>query len=272
MSRVVDVQVNPWGRWLGPEPQRSDLWIVDFSYVLTMLGKNAKNSAMQGNPDNGVPYTPPEWATYLAQSVTLPELKVAMEPIRRDSRPYPTPAWDQPLDAISMNFILDASAKGSAAPNPYRSDVYQMLDLWRASVRAGRGSMSSEYCLTLNSNYQLNYKSIVRVLLLRGGTPFPPPNGPSAADIVGLYANGLTPGAINNMLVSMNGDVAQASGSPDPQNDLQFAMQYDLVNCWLSGFKLSELSYEQSKVLTLQATFYADDIQQESITSLATTP
>jgi hypothetical protein len=98
-----------------------------------------------------------------------------------------------------------------------------MLDVWRMAVRAGRGPMSSEFSITLDANYRIDYAFDVRLMLMR------------------------------------------PSSDPDPKsNDLEFSLQLRLVNCWLSGFKLTELTYESTKVAQLDATFYTEDIRQES--------
>jgi hypothetical protein len=259
MARVIDNQANLWGRSYGAEAQRSDLWIVDFSTVLQLL--NA--SIFQGDAmSKGVaqPFIPPKLATYHLQSVTLPDLKVRSEAIRRDSRPYQTPSWDEPLEAITFSFILDCWKAGkSYAVDPYRSDIYQLLDVWRAIVRAGRGGMSGEYAITLDDNYRIDYKADVQLNLMRGVSP----------QVIELKnAVQLTLGAAAEVygLTSTSGlDLAstlEASGNTIV-NDLAWSMKFKLINCWLASFKLSDLNYDAAQVVKLTATLYADDIQQQ---------
>ena len=251
MARVIDNQTNLWGKPQGIEAQRSDLWIVDFRDVLTGLNANIVEGPQTMSIALAQPYLPPKLATYYAQSVALPELKIRSDPVRRDSRPYQAPSWDEPVDAITMNFILDCYKPGGADADPYTSDIYQMLDLWRACVRAGRGSMSEEYAIRLNANYSANCAFTVYVNLLRAANPtvLQSPNGLLVDTNFGDPYRGATP-----------------SRPPPSQiitNDLAWSMRLKLVKCWLSGFKLSELSYEAAKVLMLNATFYADDVCQE---------
>ena len=245
MARIIDNQANIWGKQLGADGQRSDLWVVDFNQALSGLANVAGMASLTSTVKNtpamssglAVPYVPPKLATYFANTVSLPELKLKSEPIRRDSRPYPMPSWDEPLDPIRMVFWLDCFRPGGSAINPYRSDIYQMLDVWRAIVRAGRNSMSSEYALTLDGNYRINYAYDVRVLLMR------PSSNPTVNAVSTTTANAAVVSSV--------------------MNDLEFSTQFRLVNCWLGSFKLSELSYEAAKIIQLETVFYAEDIRQE---------
>ena len=253
MARIIDNQLTQWGRTGGPEPQRTDLWVVDFKSVLVGLNKSATSGRNTVSPDIGpsiptlVPYIPPKLSSYYAQSVTLPDLKVRSEPVRRDSRPYPMPSWDEPLEAITMTFILDCQGPGDVAKTPHTSDIYQMLDMWRSVVRAGRGSMSREYSIRLNESYSINYAFDVRVQMLKGTTP------QSAIEL--MSSNEDTDPRYMPMLVG-TGNFAE------PNTDLRAGLQFSLVNCWLASFKLGELSYADAKVELLTAVFYADDILQ----------
>jgi hypothetical protein len=248
MARVIDQQTNPWGRQnQGIEPQRSDLWVVDLSAVVRGL-----KVALAGDSEElsfGIerPFLPTILGSYFAQSVTLPELKVRSEHIRRDSRPYQMPSWDEPCDAATMTFVLDCYRPGGNNNNPYTSDIYQVLDIWRAVVRAGRDAMSSEFAITLNSDYTIGYAFNIYLKLLRGTLP-------------SYYDSGY------------DADYVGANGQPVNQveiiNDLALAKQFTLINCWLGGFKMSELNYEGgAKAVLLTATIYIEDICQEPITT-----
>lgn len=237
MGRIIDDQVNIWGKQQGAEIQRSDLWVVNFNQALSGLASVVFSGAPM-SPGLGLPYVPPKLATYYASAVALPDLKVRAEPIRRDSRPYQTPSWDEPLDGIRMTFVLDCFKAGGTALSPYRSDIYQMLDVWRAVVRAGRGAMSNEYAITLDGNYRIDYAFDVQLSLLRGSSN-PTVNGQTS-----------TPTANQTVAASII-------------NDLEFSTQFRLVNCWLGSFKVSELNYDAAKVVQIDTTFYAEDILQD---------
>lgn len=244
MSRVITNQNNLWGKQSGIEPQRSDLWIVDFSLALTGLSGaanvsglasvvNGRTGASSMNSGVPVPYVPPAIPTYYASSVTLPDLKIRSEAVRRDSRSYPMPSWDESLEPVRINFLLDCFKPGGAFKTPYQSDIYQMLDVWRAVVRAGRGSVSSEYSITLDNNYRIDYAFDLRVMMMRASSA--PSLNPDASDPA--------------LIVS---------------NDLEFSLQLRLVNCWLSSFRVSELNYEGAKMVQIEALFHAEDIRQEA--------
>jgi hypothetical protein len=238
MSRVISDQLNPWGREEGVDAQRSDLWIVDFSGAIAGLNKNISG------------LLPPRLATYYSQSVTLPDLKTKSDVIRRGSRPYQTPSWDEPLDPITMTFVLDSKSWFGADRTPYQSDLYRMLTLWRMCVRAGRGEMSSEgEVIELNASYRYDYDFDVPVRMLRGNA--------------------------NPAIIRVQSDPSSASGSDMPaqesgyyedviSTDLEFSTVLTLVKCWLGSFKISELSYADGKPVTITASFYAEDIKYES--------
>ena len=209
------------------DAQRSDLWVVDFSTAITGLNGNFTERTLA-----------PKLAAYTSRSVTLPELKTKSDQVRRDSRPYQMPSWDEPLDAIGMTFTLDSHKSTGDNADPYSSDLYQLLTMWRVSVRAGRGAMSKETEVPqLNAKYRVDYAFDVGVRLLRGCS------NPTAVDTVNSNSAAYDP-TVDSPVV----------------NDLEFSMQLVLVKCWLGGFKMSELSYDDSKPVTISATFYAEDI------------
>lgn len=236
MARIIDDQLNIWGKQQGIEPQRSDLWVINFNQALSGLASVSFDATPMSSGID-MPFLPPKLASYFAQSVALPDLKVKSETVRQDSRPYPMPSWDEALEGIRIVFLLDCFKPGGSSASPYRSDIYQMLDTWRAVVRAGRGAMSNEFAIALNGNYRIDYAFDVNVLMLRGSSV------PASLDSRTTRANQTAPSTIIN--------------------DIEFSLQLRLVNCWLSSFRTSELNYEGSKVVQIETTFYAEDILQE---------
>ncbi len=227
MARVIDNQTNIWGRQQTIDSQRADLWVADFTQALSGLASVIIDSNVLGN-NVSLPFVPPKLASYYVRVMGLPELRVRPDVVRRDSRPYQMPSWDDPCEAVRMTFLLDCFQPGKVF-NPYRSDVYQMLDVWRAVVRAGRGGMSTEYAITLDNNYRIDYAHDIGLNLLRPDVPEFNPN---------------------------------VTTSDAVTNDLQYSLQLKLVNCWLAGFRLEEVSYEGSKFLHIEATFYTEDVRQ----------
>lgn len=223
MARIIDDQINVWGREKGTDPQRSDLWVIDFTDALSGMAQALRGTELLNAAANPRFFIPSRLATYFARSVSLPSLNVRSEPIRRDARAYPMPSWDEPLEPIRITFILDCARQGQPPASPYRSDIYQMLEFWRVLVRAGRGPLSNEFAFTLNGDYRIDYAFNVRVSMLR----------PSANPTVTLT---------------------------EVTNDLEFSSRFDLVNCWLSSFKIGELNYEGARVVEIDSTFYAEDV------------
>jgi hypothetical protein len=277
VARVIQFQRNPWGAQAGTggeEPQRSDLWVVDMTSVLQGISTQL-NIALAPIP------------SYFAQSISLPELRVKADQFRRDSRPYNMPVFDEPLDPVKITFILDAALPG------YSSRIYHVLDCWRKLVRAGRGGMSQETFIALNAAYRVDFQFNINVRLLRGGqaainsalnqadalvqsvTPTPsrpniftlqtdntstsqkqaPSSTQTAAEQQAQAANQQAQANASTALLLSN---AVQLSSVD--NDLQYAGAYTLQNCWLGGFRISDLNYTTTQISTIEATIYAEDV------------
>lgn len=205
MARIVQ-QTNPWatqaGNGGGLDPQRSDLWKIDLSQVTNGL------SRVLGRRVPAIP-------TYFAQSVGFPEPKVRAEQFRRDSRPYNMPTFDEPLDPVKINFLLESPGPGES------SIIYRFLDQWRQVIRAGRGGMSaSAPNITLDANYRIDYAFNINVFLLRG-----------------------------------------TSGI---ENDLEYSATYTLINAWLGSFKLADVSHDGTRIMTVEAQIYPEDILDQN--------
>lgn len=281
MARVIQNQRNPWGAQAGlggEEPQRSDLWVVDLTSVLRGI-------------TTALNVTLPPIPAYFAQSVSIPELRVKADSYRRDSRPYNMPTWDEPLDPVKISFILDAALPG------YASRIYNVLDRWRSLVRAGRGSMSKEAVPVLNNNYRIDFQFNVTVMLLRGGhaainsalsqtdalaqsaTPAPtrpnifslqPNNTSTAQKQAPTDTQQVADQAIQaaNQQAAANAStallLANAVQLSSVDNDLEYSGAYTLQNCWLGGFRISDLSYANAQISTVEATLYAEDVYDQN--------
>ena len=270
-------QTNLWGKQadsgLGLEPQRNDLYFVDFSSAL----KNVQRAA------NVSPVLAPMLPQYV-RSVTLPELRTKPDVVRRDSIPYNMPSWDDPLDPIKITFLLDTNEQDD------RSDVTRFLDAWLALTRAGRGSRFQGYTapqghLLLNADYRVDFQFNVNLYLLRGanvtvggfvndgrddeqfkvftaqanaafrnlrkaagavqqGNPIPDPNGDNSFETAVTYA--------------------QLDQGASVEQDMVISTIYVLYNAWLGAYKISDLTYTESALVTVEATFYADSVQVQT--------
>lgn len=264
MARIIQDQKNVWGAQGGPEPQRSDLWQVDFDNASTALF--SLPFALERLNSTAVHFAPFRISRFYAQSLALPSLAIRPQAIRRDSRPYQTPSWDEPLDSIRMTFILDTAKPGNTA-DPYQSEIYALFDLWRAVVRAGRGAFSNEPAFTLDANYRVNYAYDVNLLFLKGSKPTV--TSTSDADITkqeritASSKAGLEPGRTPETLRALTVPANLNAGVVN--NDLEISTKLILVKTWISSFQVNELNYDAAKVVLLTAQFYAEDIQQVPI-------
>lgn len=269
MARDISTinQTNLWGKQadqgLGLEPQRNDLYFVDFASAVKNV---AAASRIQLAP------ILPQYV----RSVTLPELRTKADPIRRDSIPYNMPTWDDPLDPIKLTFLLDTKEQND------NSDVIRFLDAWLALTRAGRGSRNQGYSalgnwLKLNSDFRVDFQFNVNVFLLRGADPTVGVLFNNGTDEVAFRrAQALANIAYNNErkragLVQMGQpvpDSLNASRGTTNTNfvDLWNPIEQDMVihstwvmkRAWLGAYKLSDLSYTDSALVNVDATFYVD--------------
>lgn len=256
MARVTDI-TNQWGKKGGPDPQRTDLWQVDMSFVIDGINANAS-------------VTPklPQIPRYFATAISIPEQKVRAEQITRDSRVYNVPGKDEPLDPVKISFVMDDGgkvAKGEA--DAAQSTIYTILDVWRSVVRAGRGAVGSEASIDLGANYRIDYAFPVYIYLLKGQSL---PAASTASSVTRMRSSSPTfESTFEGGFAS--GDLESAvsvSSAPTFEDALRrgagldVSGVYQLENCWLAGFKMSDLAYDRSAVLTVEATLYADNILQ----------
>lgn len=257
MARVKDI-INQWGRQSGPNPQRSDLWQVDLSALITGL------NTVQSGEEDGIFL--PDMPRYFSASVSIPEQKIKAEPVRRDSCSYNMPGWDEPLEAFKFTFILDDGGnQSSSATISGQSTLYTLFTIWRAVVRSGRGAVGNESSFVLNANYTLDYAYPIYIYLLKGQAP---PGLSSLQAVIG--AN--TSNSYNTTFQDSNDEAAitraqlQSTGSDfsslAAQMGLDISGIYRLENAWLSSFKMADLSYEGAKVHTIEASIYADNLLQ----------
>lgn len=261
--RKFTQQNNPWGHFqFGPDAQRTDLWQVDFRETV----KNLVGVAGSINSLSTLKFIQP----FEVQSVTLPELKTRAEAVPRDSRSFMMPSMDEALDAIRMVFVMNSDQSLS-------SNLIKVLNGWRALVRAGRGAMSSEPSFALNANYTVDFAFNVTLKLARpgaitatGGQSVPanqsvPPNQNVGAPGLTIPNTAASPTAGSSQLALH----AAVSSSVNGMSKADYAtnFSYTLVKCWLSSHKVSEMSYADAKIMTVEATFYAEDIVSHKLQS-----
>jgi len=248
-----------WGVTGGENPQRTDLWQVDLTDVLDGLNDQA-----------GLEFLLKPIPHYYAASVALPELRVKGEAIRRDSRAYMMPSWDEPLEPVKIIFYVDdgfnrAAVSSNDIPN---SKIYRLLDSWRQVVRAGRGAVGSENEISLNADYTLAFRFPINVHLLRGYDLMQATRQAGQAQaLTGLsnsvqqtFGGGLLGQLLSPISVSASAAAGVLSDINSLTNFLEVASSYRLENCWLSGFRIGELTYEGSKALTLEASIYTENV------------
>jgi hypothetical protein len=164
----------------------------------------------------------------LVQSVVLPEPRIKQEVYERDSLSYNEPGADEALEALKITFLVNTDL--------YAYDIRNLLDIWIALARAGRGNRYGGYAASnfylLNSNYSAPCRFDIPISYLKGYTP----SGPSV--------------------------ISSAA-------QLEVCSQYIARQCWCSGYKNSDVSYDKTDFAKVDATFWPEDL--EHVNNLAFT-
>lgn len=252
MDQITSNLRNPWGISGGVNPQRTDLWQVNLTDAIASINDQIH---------------PPLQAvsSYFISTITLPELKVRAEPIRRDSQIYNMPSWDEPLDPVRITFIMDDGPTKKNLEALGQSQVYRFLNAWRRLVRAGRGSVGSEPSILLDDQYKIKFRFTIEAILLRG-YPALPVSIQSQKQSSISKPNNSTMDATFNTPVTGTPDASWGAQYRSPANTkanfagLGITNTLWLENAWLAGFKIGDMTYEGAKVLTIEANFYAENI------------
>lgn len=266
MSRIFN-QKNVWGSQGGVNPQRADFWGVDFSQVI-----NGLNDQIRPGATSKLAVTTDlvtldfSVEPYYIASVSMPTLKVATETVRRDSRPYMMPGFDEPLPEIKVMFIMETPTDSTT------SKIYRFMDTWRAFTRAGRGSMGGEKGVQqLNQNFRVNFRFPVTITLMRGNKSGKINNISSTfSQVSNEYYGDLD--SFNRELAGLSEQEKNArlksiisSAGLDVnavENPLEDCAVFQLENVWLSGFKMTDLDYSKgNEIVKIEASFYADNIR-----------
>ena len=253
MSKNIDPanQKNTWGRQTDNdsanilEPQRTDLYLADLQHAADGIAAVTKR-------------TMPQIVPQYVKSISFPEVRLRAEPFRRSSVPYQMPSWDEPVEPVKITFLLDTwnDPENSAVSN--HSDVCDLLDVWVALSRAGRGARAGGYAADgrgyylLDASYGVTCRFNLYVRLLRGVLP--------ALAVQAMRTSGLGAEAAVAAAVA-----AKTSTGSSVISDMVEHTKWRLLNAWCSGYKLMDLSYAASELMTVEASFYPETIARDSL-------
>lgn len=261
MSRVFN-QRNVWGSPGGPNPQRADLWKIDFVFAVRGLNRQID----EADAETDLSPIAPEVEPYYIASVSLPSLKVKPEAVRRDSKPYMMPGFDEPMGEMKVAFVLES-------PTITRSSkIYRFLDTWRAFVRAGRGPMGNERSvIRLGKNFTAEFRYPLLITLLRGN------KDPKAFEVSKTLS---TRG--DEFRSDVRTPISQITDTSQPyydnrvaaivnsaevaynavENDLEVCGIFQIERAWLSDFRVTDLDYSRGNEFTkIEATFQGETIR-----------
>lgn len=275
-------QINLWGKAGDSgalDPQRNDLFYVDFSQAVHGLAATPYASG---------------WAKWIdlnaltinilpqyVRSVTLPESRTKPEVVRRSSVPYNMPSWDDPLDPVKINFLVDTHSNKAPV-------VLKFLDAWLSLIRAGRGERKTGYSgspvLCDPTTYKVECRFGITIWMLRG-IPGESANdlafyaAAEAADLAAAQATvvqrnikrvqGLMQTGLSGMQVQQLQQAFPTLTEPLPtsqpfnpslNSDMQMHTYLRLNNAWLGGYKVSDFNHAESALSTIEATFYPESI------------
>jgi len=272
-------QINLWGKSAteGLDPHRVDLWYLDMKPVVDNINRL------------GLRYEIPPIFPQYAQSVTIPELKMKADPIRRGNVPFNMPSWDEPLDAMRITFLMPVNQNYGISPT---NDTLAFLTTWHELVRAGRGSrvhggLTGWYAETLalrpkgsRTPYGYPFRFNFEVYLLKPADVNDVNLTPQALAVQNQqalvarqtqqrYAESLKGVDMASIEASSRERLEASVSAPRTLTSiasfgaLEQSMSYVVKQAWLAGFKVGDLTYKESGPLTCEATFYAESIHQD---------
>ena len=266
-------QKNLWGRQVDGaasrvlEPQRVDLFLVDLEQAAKAISNVIGES---------MPFMIPQFV----RSVSFPEVKVRTEPYRRDSIPFNMPSWDEPVDGVKIVFLMDTYDGNN------QSNVCDLLDMWVALTRAGRGSRNGGYrnntgWFTLDASYKVACQFDINISLLRGAVTSQA-QLQAASDAAAL--NNVNAALYNSYVQDYERQQAAAAAGEEPDyvlnapgpepatvsstlpfTDMVEHTKWVLRQAWCAGYKLADLNYTEAGLATVEATFYPETIERETI-------
>jgi hypothetical protein len=270
-------QMNLWGKQTDAasssvlEPQRTDLFLVDLTSAAKLISKIAHAP---------VPVMFPQYV----RSIALPESIVKPEVYRRDSIPYNMPGWDDPIGAVKVTFLLD-----TWDTDYDKSDVIRFLDLWVGLTRAGRGARGSGFTnlnrqFILDDDYGVRCQFDIYVSLLRGALLNTEQALSDVRRVVQL--NDAILKQYEESMVEYRQQVANVGAEPGILTvpsyrqeratlflpDMLEHAKWRVGNAWCAGYKLQDLSYTESQVMSVEATFYPESIESSNLPYLVGSP
>jgi len=227
---------NVWGTQnSGLDLQRSDLWVVDISAVLSYI-----SLFVSTNYKNILTFDPDVYK-YLAQSVSFPEVRTNSSPFLIGNTPVNMPDYTAPIEGVRIVFNIE-SGGGSTSVGDSQSNILGLLEVWNMLVRIGRGGL---------------------VKIPPGVTRNTEPDQSSGVRFTARYAFDIG-------VAMLKGNDAQAISSADNfdlsnADDLQYSYSYILSKAWLSAFQVAEIGYGSSTIHTVTATIIPAEIYSSAL-------
>jgi len=221
---------NPWTKNDEYNVQRSDLWILDLSDVITYLQDRVNVSL------------PDQYDFHYASSISFPATRITQKTFIRDSQPVNMPDYDEAVGAVRVTFLLDSPVSVK------NSKIYNLLQSWRQLVRLGRGPMTDGDDFPADDqvvNYLTDPTSFDRILTNGNGFRF----------------------AFNLPVYFLKGAQIPVPSSDNPVDlaNLTFetASGQMISQAWLSSIQLGEIQYQAgNQAVTVAAELFPESILQ----------
>ena len=230
---------NPWAS-SNPDYslQRADLWTVNLSGVVDLINKDGETKISSADVVN-----------VAVQDVVFPVLRNNPKPVTRGTIPVQMPAYDAPVEAFRLTFLIDTPPQGPESDQYKPSIVLQTLRRWYRTCRAGRGDISigPGTPLLQFSNGVMAPASVPRCSV---GITFVGPNPKVLADILPgtllgrALQYGLGPSPINDDVLT-----------PRPHSN---TFGFVLVGAWVSGFQFENASQRATTHMTATLDVYGE--------------
>jgi hypothetical protein len=152
--------INPWGRENGMEAQRSDLWLLDFSSVISGIKDQAFVLEALGLSESDLPTQ--DDVAYYPQRISPPALRTRLRQIVHGTVPVQQPGYSEAIDSVRIEFLHDVRNRGRM------SRILSMIMAWQQLSRIGRRSTHGIYIPFPSAVYRPRFRFDVVIRLVQG--------------------------------------------------------------------------------------------------------
>ena len=265
MARITPL--NPWGRAGSTlDPQRADLWQINFDLILTDIRtwlKNIPGTSSGAQRANQILQALPKMddTPFYARRVDFPKITIGNYPVRRDNAWFVAPSYDNQPSAVTVNFFHEVKSQSASYTG---AAIWALMEAWQALARAGQQVTPASGQLSVGliaaasppNSLKIPYKKSFYVDFLSGSAPAFAGGNSSAGLSAGSPATNSYFGASST--AGRNSDMG-----------LGVVAEYKILNAWPSEVSLTPVSVDPG-LEEIQVVFNCDGFSAQDTVPLKT--